>query len=88
MLIKLTPDWPWERDLLVGSKLRITQVAGFNRQRRRCIAPRLKAACLGWVNFHVLRRTNSSLMSDLGINHKVVADQLGHTLDVNQNVYT
>ena len=27
-------------------------------------------------------------MSDLGVEGKVVADQLGHILDVNQNVYT
>jgi hypothetical protein len=30
----------------------------------------------------------SSLMNDQGTDGKVVADQLGHTLDVNQNVYT
>ena len=28
------------------------------------------------------------MLSDLGVEGKVVADQLGHTLDVNQNVYT
>ena len=27
-------------------------------------------------------------MNELGVDPKVVADQLGHTLDVNQNVYT
>ncbi|MGB0063110.1 MAG: hypothetical protein WBP85_01580 [Terracidiphilus sp.] len=27
-------------------------------------------------------------MSDLGVEGKLVADQLGHSLDVNQNVYT
>jgi hypothetical protein len=27
-------------------------------------------------------------MNDEGVDPKVVADQLGHTLDVNQNVYT
>jgi hypothetical protein len=27
-------------------------------------------------------------MNDQGTDGKVVADQLGHTLDVNQNVYT
>jgi hypothetical protein len=27
-------------------------------------------------------------MKDLGIDPKIVADNLGHTLDVNQNVYT
>ena len=55
---------------------------------RRSIAPRLKEANLGWVDFHVLRRTHSTLMNELGVDPKVVADQLGHTLDVNQNVYT
>jgi len=43
---------------------------------------------LGWVNFQVMRRTHSSLMRELGVDPKVVADQLGHTLDVNLNVYT
>jgi hypothetical protein len=27
-------------------------------------------------------------MSNMGIEGKLVADQLGHSLDVNQNVYT
>jgi len=53
------------------------------------IGPRLKAAGLDWwINFQVLRRSCSSLLSDKGVEGKVVADQLGHTLDVNQNVYT
>ena len=43
---------------------------------------------MGWVNFQVMRRTHASLMSDLGVEGKLVADQLGHSLDVNQNVYT
>jgi len=55
---------------------------------RRSIAPRLKEAGLEWVNFQVMRRTHASLMNDLGIEGKLVADQLGHSLDVNQNVYT
>lgn len=55
---------------------------------RRRIAPRLRAVGLSWVTFQVMRRTHSSLMNALGIDGKVVADQLGHTLDVNQNVYT
>jgi integrase len=55
---------------------------------RRQIGPKLKAAGLDWVNFQVLRRSCSSIMSDQGTDGKVVADQLGHTLDVNQNVYT
>ncbi|MEW5976036.1 MAG: tyrosine-type recombinase/integrase [Acidobacteriota bacterium] len=55
---------------------------------RRHIAPRFNEAGLEWVNFQVMRRTHSSLMNYLKRDPKVVADQLGHTLDVNQNVYT
>jgi integrase len=40
------------------------------------------------VNFQVMRRTHSSLMKDNHADPKVVADQLGHSLDVNLNVYT
>jgi integrase len=35
-----------------------------------------------------MRRTHASLMRELDVDPKVVADQLGHTLDVNLNVYT
>jgi len=56
--------------------------------RHRHIGPKLKAVGLEWINFQVLRRSCSSIMGDNGIDGKVVADQLGHTLDVNQNVYT
>jgi len=55
---------------------------------RRHIGPKLKQAGLGWATFQVMRRTHSSLLSDLNVHPKVVADQLGHTVDVNQNVYT
>jgi integrase len=52
------------------------------------MAPKLNAVGLGWVNFQVMRRTHSSLMKDNKVDAKVVADQLGHSLDVNLNVYT
>lgn len=55
---------------------------------RRHIKPKLGNVGLGWVNFQVMRRTHSSLMRELNVDPKVVADQLGHTLDVNLNVYT
>jgi hypothetical protein len=48
----------------------------------------LDKAGLGWVTFQVMRRTHATLMKGLGIDGKLVADQLGHGLDVNQNVYT
>lgn len=54
---------------------------------RRHVAPKLAAVGLGWVNFQVMRRTHSSLMRDNNVDPKVVADQLGHSLDVNLNVY-
>ena len=55
---------------------------------RRRIRPKLATVGLTWVNFLVLRRTHSTLMNNLGVEGKLVADQLGHSLDVNQNVYT
>jgi integrase len=55
---------------------------------RRHFAPKLAAAWLGWVNFQVMRRTHSSLMRDNNVDPKVVADQLGHSLDVNLDGYT
>ncbi len=55
---------------------------------RRWIAPKLKVAGLERVNFLVMRRTHASLMRELQVDPKVVADQLGHSLDVNLNVYT
>ena len=47
-----------------------------------------QAVGLDWVNFQVMRRTHASLMRELKVDPKVVAEQLGHTLDVNLNVYT
>jgi len=64
-----------------------TPVTRDNCWRRR-IGPKLEAAGLGWVNFQLMRRTHSSLMNDLKVDPKIVADQLGHTLDVSQNIYT
>jgi integrase len=54
----------------------------------RIMKPALDKVGLGWANFQVMRRTHATLMKALGADGKLVADQLGHTLDVNQNVYT
>jgi hypothetical protein len=43
---------------------------------------------LEWANFLVMWRTHASLMKELGIDPKLVGDQIMHSLDVNQNVYT
>ena len=55
---------------------------------RRSMHPKLEKVGLGWANFLVMRRTHATLMKALGVDGKLVADQLGHSLDVNQNVYT
>jgi integrase len=55
---------------------------------RRYMHRKLDAVGLGWANFLVMRRTHATLMKALGVDGKLVADQLGHSLDVNQNVYT
>ena len=52
------------------------------------MGPLLNSVGLGWVDFHVMRRTHATLMNEMHDDPKLVADQLGHTLDVNQNVYT
>ena len=41
-----------------------------------------------WCTFQVMRRTHSTLMKTIKADPKLVADQLCHTVDVNQNVYT
>lgn len=55
---------------------------------RRHFLPRLSPVGLGWANFQVMRRTHSSLMADLEVDPQVRAEQMGHDVDVNQNVYT
>ena len=55
---------------------------------RRSIKPTLDKLQLNGVTFQALRRTCASTLNNLGIDGKLVADQLGHTLDVSTNVYT
>lgn len=50
--------------------------------------PKLEKVGLGWANFLVMRRTHATLMRALGVEGKLVADQLGHSIDVSQNIYT
>jgi integrase len=54
----------------------------------RIMRPALNKVGLVWATFQVMRRTHSTLMKQIKADPKLVADQLGHTLDVNQNVYT
>jgi integrase len=48
----------------------------------------LQKVGLEWATFQVMRRTHATLMRQLKADPKLVADQLGHTVDVNLNVYT
>jgi hypothetical protein len=52
------------------------------------LAPRLKTIQLEWATFQIMRRTHASLSRQAGIDPKLVADQLGHGLGVNLDVYT
>lgn len=54
---------------------------------RRSMLPKLQAVSLEWCNFQVMRRTHATLMRQLKADPKLVADQLGHTVDVSLNVY-
>jgi integrase len=54
---------------------------------RRNMLPKLEAVGLGWCNFQVMRRTHATLMRQLKADPKLVADQLGHSVDVSLNVY-
>ena len=55
---------------------------------RRLIAPRLKKLGLEWATFQIMRRTHASLSRQANIDPKLVADQLGHGIGVNLDVYT
>ena len=54
---------------------------------RRNFRAKLEAVDLEWVTLQVMRRTHVSLMREMDVDPKLVADQLGHTLDVSLNVY-
>lgn len=82
-LCQFTGDGDW----VFASENRPTSVSRDNAWRR-WIKPKLSKFGLGWASFQVMRRTHSSLMHELEVDPKIVADRLGHTLDVNQNVYT
>ena len=55
---------------------------------RRSFLPKLQPVGLAWANFQVMRRTHSTLLKELDVDPHVRAEQMGHTVDVNENVYT
>ena len=55
---------------------------------RRNIRPRIEKVGLEWATFQVMRRTHSTLSRKAGIDPKLVADQLGHGIGLNLDIYT
>jgi integrase len=54
----------------------------------RHMRPQLEKVKLGWVNFQVMRRTYATMMRAADVDPKIVADMMGHNVDVNLNNYT
>jgi integrase len=77
-----------EPDAWVFPSARLTTPLGRDSAWRWFIAPRLKTVGLQWATFQIMRRTHASLSRQAGIDPKLVADQLGHALGVNLDVYT
>lgn len=83
--LRSSPDTGLQGWLFPSEQL--TTPMGADNLMARNIRPRLKAVGLGWVDYRVMRRTHASLMNDRGVSPKLIADQQGHTVDVNLNVY-
>jgi integrase len=75
-------------DTWVFPSAKRTTPLGRDNTWRGLIAPRLKTIQLDWATFQIMRRTHASLSRQAGIDPKLVADQLGHGLGVNLDVYT
>jgi integrase len=82
----VSPDTSADAWVFPSEKLR-TPLAKDNCWRRNFL-PKLRPAGLSWANFQVMRRTHSSLLKELHVDPHVRAEQMGHTIDVNENVYT
>jgi integrase len=90
---RLMGDWrqrcrSTDLDMWVFPSATTTTPLGRDGTWRRLILPRLKPLRLEWATFQTMRRTHASLSRQAGIDPKLVADQLGHGLGVNLDVYT
>jgi integrase len=75
-------------DAWVFASEKLTTPLAKDNSWRRSFLPKLKPVGLAWANFQVMRRTHSSLLKELDVDPQVRAEQMGHTVDVNENVYT
>src|SRR5262249_50087872 len=88
---RLIDQWRRQRadpETWVFPSAKITTPLGRDSLWRWQIRPRLKTIGLEWITFQVLRRTHASLSRQVGIDPKLVADQFGHGLRVNLDIYT
>src|SRR5207247_3773675 len=74
--------------LKVFPSAKLTTPLGRDNAWRGLLAPRLKTVQLEWATFQIMRRTHASLSRQGGIDPTLVADQRGHGLGVNLDVYT
>ena len=84
--LELLPDKRPESWLFPSERI-VTPLSKDNCWRRNFL-PRLKPVGLEWANFQVMRRTHATLANELEVDPQVRADQMGNTVDVNQNTYT
>jgi integrase len=84
--LSLLPDTRPEAWVFPSERLK-TAVSKDNCWRRSFL-PKLQPVQLEWANFQVMRRTHSTLMAEVGVDPQVRADQMGQSVDVNQNEYT
>src|SRR5438128_8081676 len=89
----LMTQWRQQRgssdpDAWVFPSAKLTTPLGRDNVWRGLLAPQLKTIQLEWATFQIMRRTHASLSRQAGIDPKLVADQLGHGLGVNLDVYT
>jgi integrase len=90
---ELMREWRQQKDsrdaeAWVFPSTKITTPLGRDRTWRWMIQPRLQPIGLGWASFQIMRRTHASMSRQAGIDPKLVADQMGHGLGVNLDVYT
>lgn len=86
--LKVCPAVGDEAWLFPSEKTETSTPMSRDNVMRRHIKPAFMKVKLGWVDFQVMRRTHSSLMEELGVDPKIVADQQGHDIGTHLDVYT
>jgi integrase len=90
---ELMKEWrekrnPEELEGWVFPSARPSRPLGRDSCWRWILGPALKGIGFEWATFQVLRRTHATLARQAGVDPKLVADQLGHGIGVNLDVYS